>query len=80
MKLLNGFDERYANGIACDDAEFVIRVGRLGLNKIICDDLSVIHQWHPTYYYALPNASNLREINGAMLNITKNETGYRVNN
>jgi GT2 family glycosyltransferase len=80
MDLLNGFDERYANGIACDDDEFVIRIGRLGLNKIICDEVSVIHQYHAPIYYNIPNAGGLRNNNGVLLNITKNESGYKANN
>lgn len=79
MLLLNGFDERYANGIACDDAEFIIRIDRLGLNKIIVDEISVIHQYHPSVYYMLKNAGNLREKNGVLLNITKAETSYKAN-
>jgi GT2 family glycosyltransferase len=46
MDLLGGFDERYAMGLARDDAEFVDRIGRLGLQKIIPTEVSVIHQWH----------------------------------
>jgi GT2 family glycosyltransferase len=46
MELLGGFDERYAMGIARDDAEFVDRVDRLGLKKEIPTEVSVIHQWH----------------------------------
>jgi GT2 family glycosyltransferase len=80
MDLLNGFDERYASGIACDDAEFVIRINRLGLKKIICDEVSVIHQWHPTTYYSIPNAALLREKNGVLLNVTKNESGFKAYN
>ena len=33
-------------GIARDDAEFVDRVTRLGLEKIIPTKVSVMHQWH----------------------------------
>jgi len=80
MDKLNGFDERFANGIACDDVEFVIRIDRLGLNKIICDDLSVIHQWHPPFYYSVPNAGKLRSDNGVLLNVVRTETAYRANN
>lgn len=80
MELLNGFDERYGEGIACDDEEFVIRIGRLGLKKIIVDEVSVIHQWHLPSIYMMPNASKLREKNGLLLNITRIETGYRAAN
>ena len=51
IKKLNGFDERYAYGFACDDDEFVMRIRRLGLKLILCDQLSVIHQYHNSKWY-----------------------------
>ena len=50
MNKLGGFDERYANGIGFDDDDLVNRIKRLKLEMVICDELSVIHQWHPTVY------------------------------
>jgi glycosyltransferase involved in cell wall biosynthesis len=46
---LGGFDERYAYGIAFDDAEIIDRIDRLCLKKIIPNpnEAVVIHQWHP---------------------------------
>ena len=43
---LGGFDERYADGIAYDDDEFVLRAKRLGLEMKIPTKVSVIHQYH----------------------------------
>lgn len=63
MNKLNGFDERYANGIGYDDSDFIQRIKRLGLKLIIADDVSVIHQFHPTHYYTLPNQGELTERN-----------------
>ena len=81
MNLLGGFDERYANGISYDDNEFIERIGRLGLNKVIADNVSVIHLWHPTFYYADANFMILHEKNRLLFeNVTKKETGYKVNN
>lgn len=80
MDLLNGFDERYAKGIACDDVEFLVRIDRLGLKKIIVDEVSVIHQYHPSVYYNIVNAGALRNNNGVLLQTTRCETGYRANN
>lgn len=46
MDKLQGFDERYAKGIAFDDNELVERITRLGLKKEIVTGVFVNHQWH----------------------------------
>lgn len=46
MDKLNGFDERYANGIGFDDDEFLYRIKSLGLNVEIHDEPFALHQWH----------------------------------
>ena len=81
INLLGGFDERYAYGISYDDNEFIERIGRLGLNMVIADNVSVIHQWHPTFFYLNANFKILHEKNRRLYeNVTKKETGYIVNN
>jgi glycosyltransferase involved in cell wall biosynthesis len=50
MDKLGGFDERFVNGIAFEDAELIYRIDCLKLKKIIADDMLVIHQWHPVVY------------------------------
>lgn len=50
IEKLRGFDERYASGIGYEDDEFVYRIGKLGLIKIIADEVSVIHQRHQRVY------------------------------
>jgi glycosyltransferase involved in cell wall biosynthesis len=80
MDLLGGFDERYAYGISYDDNEFIERIGRLRLNKIILDEVSVIHQWHPSVYYVNSNFAQLHEKNRLLFeNVTKCERKIRVN-
>lgn len=79
MGKLNGFDERYANGVACDDSEFLLRIQRLGLKIRITEDVSVIHQYHPSSC-TLPNEAQLWEKNKMILhNITLNENSVYVN-
>ena len=78
---LGGFDERFADGIAFEDNEFIDRVNRLGLNKIISDDISVIHQWHPRVFkLEIPEHLILWEINTALYEQTKGETICKVKN
>lgn len=46
MILLNGYDERFADGVACGDCDLLRRVKNLGLDLRIVDDPFVVHQWH----------------------------------
>jgi glycosyltransferase involved in cell wall biosynthesis len=79
MAKLNGFDERYALGVGYDDDEITYRIRMLGLNTIIEDRISVIHQYHPTLWTA-PNTAQLCERNRLILyNLTRKENKYRVN-
>ena len=80
MDLLGGFDERYANGISYDDNEFIERITRLGLSKKVIDEVSVIHQWHTTFFYNRKDYKNLHTINKNLFNnITKREKIIKVN-
>lgn len=79
MKKLNGFDERYAKGVACDDSEFIIRIKRMGLDVNITDEVLVIHQYHEPSR-PLPNEAELWRANQEILrNITMTETNPYVN-
>jgi GT2 family glycosyltransferase len=79
MSKLNGFDERYAMGVACDDSEFITRIRRLGLKVIITEEVSVIHQYHGLTG-AIPNEAELWKKNQLILqNVTMRETNAHVN-
>ena len=81
MQELNGFDERYAKGIAYDDDEFITRIRRNKMDIKIIDSLTVYHQYHGGVSYQYQNANELHERNRILLtNITRNESGYRANN
>lgn len=81
MKILGGFDERYADGTGYEDNDFVDRVGKLELKKIINDDVSVIHQWHPIVYdITNPKYAKGWRINGSLFAKTRKEKGYSINN
>lgn len=80
MKILNGFDNRYAYGISFDDNEFIERVKRLGLIFKIIDHVSVIHQWHPTNFYNRIDFNILHKKNKDIFNnITMKENLITVN-
>ncbi|MFW6243463.1 MAG: glycosyltransferase family 2 protein [bacterium] len=77
---LNGFDERYANGIERDDAEFLERIQRKGMDIVFVDDHLVIHQKHDPVYYDQPDSKDLRKINHDLYrNTTAIEKIIRVN-
>jgi|688.fasta_scaffold563346_2 GT2 family glycosyltransferase len=47
LKMLNGFDERFAQGFSYDDTEFIQRVKNLGLKIDFVANPHVVHQPHP---------------------------------
>ena len=78
---LNGFDERFAHGIAYDDNELLIRIKRLGLKVNIVDNPFVIHQWHySSSAYKELNAADLIKKNERLwFNVVQHETEYKAN-
>lgn len=78
---LGGFDERYAEGIAFDDNELLVRIQKKGLNYKIIDEITVLHQWHySSNNYQNVNAAALIEKNRRLLyNVTMKDTDWRVN-
>lgn len=61
MNDLNGFDERYSNGIGFDDDEFLFRVKLKGLNVEIHDEPFAVHQWHYSENNFFANVDNIDE-------------------
>lgn len=55
LERLNGFDERYADGFAHDDAEILVRIDNAGIESVIVDEPFVIHQWHENQGSAMSN-------------------------
>lgn len=51
LEELGGFDERYAQGIAYDDNDLLLRIQRKGMNIKIIDSPFVIHQFHGVTQY-----------------------------
>ena len=76
LDAFNGFDSRYAKGIAFDDNEIVYRIRKIGLELRIINEASVIHQWHysgakdPKYGRKFARNGLLYEL------VTKRENGY----
>ena len=62
MHTLGGFDERYVEDVAFDDNEFLLRIGRLKLEKFMITDPSAVHLYHPAHYMASPHKGAKNEI------------------
>lgn len=77
---LGGFDERYAEGIAYDDNEILVRISRMGLRIEIINSPFVVHQWHySSNNYQNVDAVRLIERNRNLLNQTMRETSWKAN-
>jgi len=78
MRKMNGFDERYATGLAYEDNDFLHRVKVLGLKISLVDHLSVIHQYHtPTNYEG--NIAAYEKNRLLYVNVTEKLTDCKVN-
>lgn len=76
LQKLGGFDERYAQGYAYEDDEFLERINRLGLQKEIPTKPYVIHHKHSKDYGITKTERNIKlRRNKALFEVcTKNET------
>jgi len=76
---LGGFDERYANGLAWDDNEFLERIHKKGMNIKIIDNPSVIHQCHVDAYIDKTVPYEITQVNYRLYNqVTKRTNEYDV--
>lgn len=73
LRKLNGFDERFCNGIWYDDDYFLLQIRRLGLDIELCTDPFVLHQYHEISM----TDRNKININQSIYNSLQNET-YRA--
>jgi len=81
MLELGGFDERFAYGTGFEDNDLLNRVRRSGLNTIICDSISVIHQFHPKVWnIKISKHNEYWERNGKLYAEIKGETIVKVKN
>jgi len=71
---LNGFDERFCEGVWFDDNYFIDMIKRLGLKIELTEYPFVFHQWHPDAWTAKPE---LIYKNRDLYESIKNGTDYR---
>ncbi len=78
---LGGFDERYADGIAYDDNEILIRISRMGLKINIVNQPFVVHQWHysSNNYQHLDTTRLVHKNRDLLNNVTMKENTWKVN-
>jgi len=71
---LNGFDERFCDGVAYDDDSFVEQIKRLGLRIEQPTDPFVFHQWHPIGFNDVDKITR----NKVLFDVIKDETDYKA--
>lgn len=77
MRKLNGFDERFAHGIAFDDDYLLHQVATLGLKVYITTEPIVVHQWHEHASYGI-NENELYSLNHNILCELTKEKVFRA--
>ena len=76
---LGGFDERYSNGLAYDDNDFLMRIQRKGMEIIQIDEPFVVHQAHKSAFLGdWANMGKMMAINHDIFQKAKKETGWDV--
>jgi hypothetical protein len=77
MCKLNGFDERYMDGVAYGDDDWIRRIKKLGLKIEIPTDPFVVHQWHYDKNYSI-NGTLLEKNRDIYNEISNTEPGYKA--
>ena len=76
---LGGFDERYANGLAYEDNELLMRIRKKNMKIIGIDEPFVIHQFHRSMFTdGWEKMSYMMKINSDRLYYTTGEEPYDV--
>lgn len=79
MIKLNGYDERFADGMAFADNDFINRISNLGLTSNIIDTPFVIHQWHYNTYLSMNyTGSELYEKNKVLFEKVKGAENFKA--
>lgn len=80
MRELGGFDERFADGFAFDDTDFLERIIKKKMTIDIVRRPFCIHQFHPPITMAIPSFSEKEMKNRLLYEQLKEEPHYYVKN
>lgn len=80
MRELGGFDERFADGFAFDDTDFLERVKKKQMAIKIIERPFCVHQYHPPVTMNIPNFAEKERRNRLLCEQLKKEPHYYVKN
>lgn len=79
---LNGYDERFADGVACGDCDLLRRIKNLGLELAITDpdrgDPFVVHQWHYSGPDPYADGPRFKRNQDLFLRLEREDRGHRA--
>lgn len=80
LRDLGGFDERFADGHAFDDTDFVSRIQKKGMRVEIVEKPFCIHQFHPPFLHDVVNFRARELRNKTLYESSAKLPGYKVKN
>jgi glycosyltransferase involved in cell wall biosynthesis len=80
MRELGGFDERFADGHAFDDTDFLARVIKKGMKVSIVDKPYCLHQYHPSVLNYIPGFFKKEQQNRLLYEQLYSQPHYYVKN
>jgi glycosyltransferase involved in cell wall biosynthesis len=80
LRDLGGFDERFAEGFAFDDTDFVSRVQKKGMDIKIIEKPFCLHQYHPPFLHHVSNFRVKELRNKQLYEEAVKSSNYKVKN
>jgi GT2 family glycosyltransferase len=79
LKKLNGFDERFCEGVWFDDDYFLNQIQWLGLKIELCTDPFIFHQWHEDKWKDIIKIYRNRDIYNSLKELKQIKSEHLIN-